>query len=968
MNHLCPLSSSLFALLSCVLSLYSPPSSAQPSPIVLPLEVVGPQDYVAAVRFELDDAEGINYLSLRVHRPAYEDALTNPERGAKASVQLNDQAWIDLTNETVEVEEPAASYGGLGGGFHTVRFRVPIDGAQEGDNTLRFRFNGTDGLTSGYRVIAMNVLRGTTPVLTDDRFVQDDPATWQPPLNNAADIAQGQALWNSSEIQESPLVTNTLRVSCDDCHAHDGRDLKYFNYSNWAIEERSKFHGLSDTEAKQIASYIRSLDVPAPSQARPWNPPYQPGPGLDSQPVEEWAAGAGVDAVLKRDGDMLPYLLPEGTSAAQIAEVVDTEGTLNLRELPVAVQFPDWNEWLPETHPRDVFPATFEQGAAQQSYQELRNQLVTERETLIAQQTLAGALSTLMNGTITYFTEGQTDDNWQWRVQSSPVLDGREAAFSVEHAKEQLAKWVATKSWEIMHEFEVEDVAPQVFERGEARAWPVNTRSTFNVAPHIVASNKNYFVDQDPLLGEYRSSVWYQLQMTLNAGQRKPRAEHPVDWPYQQKHVRELAERSEVWDGLRHITTQIKVYQESDNGLGPKRTGWELRRTHPHWLYSNPNGDTRLMESLDAIEDGLKNRLVNGMLREFLDQVTSFEEDEWTRCEQDLPSTDRWFCVEPQDHVPAGYTGLGFTGQTYHFEADNYYGPDKIFFFPEHYHADNFYRLLPRLEQSGVDTSLLDELTAWCQMMWPQGDWSAQRRRQTAEWYLVRNRLTGEYLTEQDSLVSYQPLAAADARQHWQLAIEEGSTYFLKNRANQEYLYIENLLDYPEFTANTGFYSSQWLLIPEEGPYVRIQNRWGEHPNLLHTQDERGYVQQGPVQEGAFSAQWEFIAATEAPDEQPPTDSTSTAGNTPQLADQISTQALQVYPNPVVEGTLHIKVPSPIFSRVVVSSVRGEPLLHRSISGINALSLDVQSLPPGVYVIELRGPHQNVAKKIVVGS
>ena len=839
--------------------------------ILLPIEVIGPDGYVAAVRFELEDAQEANYLYLTVHRPAYEDALTNPGRGAKASIQLNEEAWIDLTNQTVEVDQPAASYGGLGGGFHTLRFRVPIQGALTGVNTLRFRFNGTDGLTSGYRVIALNLLRDTTPLLAEDQFVQDDPSTWQPPLKGAEDIAQGQALWNGKELRESPLADNLLRASCGDCHAHNGRDLKYFNYSNWSIEERSKFHGLNDTEARQIASYIRSLEGPAPAQARPWNPPYQPGPGLDSKPVEEWAAGAGLGAVLDRDADMFAYLLPQGSSPEQIAKVVDVEGTLNLRELPVAVQFPDWNEWLPRSHPKDVFPTTFEQGEAQQSYQALRDQLTTERETLITQQYLPGALSTLMNGTIAYFTEGQTDDNWQWRARNSPVLDGRDAAFSLEVAKEQLAKWVATKSWEVMHEFELEDVAPQVFERGEAHAWPLNTRSTFNVAPHIVASNKNHFVDQDPLLGEYRSSVWYQLQMTLNAGQRRPRAEHPVDWPYQQKHVRELAERSKVWDGLRHITTQIKVYQESDNGLGPQRTGWELRRTHPHWLYSNPNGDTRLMESLDAIEGGLKNRLVNGMLREFLDQVTSFEESEWTRCEQSEPSTKRWFCVEPKDHVPLGYTGRGFTGQTYHFEADNWYGPDKIFFFPQNYHADNFYRLLPLLEQSGVDTQLLDELTAWCQRMWPEGDWNAQRRRAVAEWYVVRNRLTGEYLTEQDSLASYGPLATTDAKQQWQLVpVEGGGAYHLKNRASQSYLYIENLLDYAEFTTDTGFYSAHWRIIPEEGPYVRLQNRWDKNPNLLHTQDERGYVQQGPIQEGAYSAQWEFIATdTDVSEETP---------------------------------------------------------------------------------------------------
>ena len=39
-----------------------------------------------------------------------------------------------------------------------------------------------------------------------------------------------------------------IQATCADCHAVDGRDLKYFNYSNRSIIERSKFHNLTQTE------------------------------------------------------------------------------------------------------------------------------------------------------------------------------------------------------------------------------------------------------------------------------------------------------------------------------------------------------------------------------------------------------------------------------------------------------------------------------------------------------------------------------------------------------------------------------------------------------------------------------------------------------------------------------------------------------------------------------------------------
>ena len=76
------------------------------------------------------------------------------------------------------------------------------------------------------------------------------------------------------------------------------------------------FHGLTAQQGDQIASYIRSLNMPSPGW--PWNPPYQPGPGLDSQPVSNWAAGAGINAVLDSDAAMQSYLgSPNGWAANQ---------------------------------------------------------------------------------------------------------------------------------------------------------------------------------------------------------------------------------------------------------------------------------------------------------------------------------------------------------------------------------------------------------------------------------------------------------------------------------------------------------------------------------------------------------------------------------------------------------------------------------------------------------------------------
>ena len=204
---------------------------------------------------------------------------------------------------------------------NTVRFSVPVDGARAGENTIAFRFNGTDGFSHGFRVLEFNLLRNGAGQLPASDFERDDPAAWTAPRPDAADVEAGRDLWRARGVLlESALSDATLRASCADCHTADGRDLKYFNYSNEAIETRARFHGLSAADAERIASYVRTRDVPAPSRAAPWNPPYQPGPGLDDAPVLEWAAGAGLEWVLDEDADMLPHLFPNGTSPAAVAE------------------------------------------------------------------------------------------------------------------------------------------------------------------------------------------------------------------------------------------------------------------------------------------------------------------------------------------------------------------------------------------------------------------------------------------------------------------------------------------------------------------------------------------------------------------------------------------------------------------------------------------------------------------------
>jgi hypothetical protein len=227
----------------------------------------------------------------------------------------------------------------------------------------------------GFRIVSFNIVDGpasvgsTTPrpsLLINGPLGGDDPALWTSTAT-AADIQAGAVLWSKRAslydplhdsldgVMDSGAMNGRITAACADCHARNGYDLKYFNYSDKSIIARAAFHRLAAGEGAKIAAYIRSLNIPVAANARPWNPPYQQGPGLDAALAHDWAGGAGVKSVLEDDAQMRPSLFKSGESAAQVAAVTNRFGTLNMRELPIALQLPDWNQWLPKVHPLDAF-------------------------------------------------------------------------------------------------------------------------------------------------------------------------------------------------------------------------------------------------------------------------------------------------------------------------------------------------------------------------------------------------------------------------------------------------------------------------------------------------------------------------------------------------------------------------------------------------------------------------------------
>ena len=154
--------------------------------VTLPVEVVGPNGTTKAVTVNIAAPVSGAQLWMQIHNLKYE---------TEASVQINGGAWIPINTSTVTLQGLAAAYGGIGGGFSTLKLTLPIPNGSlvAGANTVAFRFNGTDGVSSGFRVLQFNFLDSNgNQLVAANSFVQDDPNTWQAPSTLPADIAAGK--------------------------------------------------------------------------------------------------------------------------------------------------------------------------------------------------------------------------------------------------------------------------------------------------------------------------------------------------------------------------------------------------------------------------------------------------------------------------------------------------------------------------------------------------------------------------------------------------------------------------------------------------------------------------------------------------------------------------------------------------------------------------------------------------------
>lgn len=559
------------------------------------------------------------------------------DRQNKVAVKVNSGSFVDLSNATSGIlfYGAASRYGGIGSAVHTVDLSLPLPLGGAGitasaSNTLTFKINNTDGVSNGFRVLGFNLLNASgTKLMAASSFTQVDPAIWKAPSGFAsqANIDLGQQLWTSATLKQSPLTgAPTLQAKCADCHAQDGRDLEYFAYSNDSIIARARFHGLSANDASRIASYIRSRSATLgiSRYGRPWNPPYQPGPNTSTKPVAEWAAGAGIDWVLEKDEMTRDYIPGFGTSRDSFMSPSGPFFTgINLRDIPVAMQLPDWNHWLPRVHPKDAIGSTtFESHDIYTDYTKVRQglsgQLNMTKEQYIRSQMRADLKQWGSDKTYS-FTESE------WAAATSTTIGTQAYADS----RYGLATWSGVKLWEIMQEFGLEALQDSFYgvNATDNNGWFSN-RHVFDISPHILGIVQNStYPNITPVLGDYTgtdvvntyvANQWYWLQILLNDGARDSTTGgfSTVDWNYVKGLFGTLKADSptNASEPMRSTLFSLIAYDAHDTGYGPSDGtnpnpwwGWDLRDNagvmarYPYDDWSQVTGKDGIVQNLNVM-------------------------------------------------------------------------------------------------------------------------------------------------------------------------------------------------------------------------------------------------------------------------------------------------------------------------------------------------------------------------------
>ncbi|WP_264535844.1 Ig-like domain-containing protein [Flavobacterium sp. N1736] len=224
----------------------------------------------------------------------------------------------------------------------------------------------------------------------------------------------------------------------------------------------------------------------------------------------------------------------------------------------------------------------------------------------------------------------------------------------------------------------------------------------------------------------------------------------------------------------------------------------------------------------------------------------------------------------------------------------------------------------------------------------------------TGNYYTIKNRWTGAYLSDAGANVGYGATIANNNYKWQKIAID--ATYFvLKNVATGELMNIESQTGSVQANVtDTTFWSAQWSSDYIDGTWVRIRNRW-QTGNIIHVENQTGSAQYGNSQDGWYSAQWQL---------EPTTVGTGKSIKTEEILS--SEKVIGIYPNPSTDNQFHILLPeleNGDTALITVSDMNGRTVLTEKLSTSGQINHHLSS---GIYIVNINSNEFNVTKKLIV--
>jgi hypothetical protein len=272
-------------------------------------------------------------------------------------------------------------------------------------------------------------------------------------------------------------------------------------------------------------------------------------------------------------------------------DVFRPDGNLNPREIPIALQLPDWSQWLPTIHPKDAWGPAFSQSEFAAMYDG------TDPEGKASLRPRASLRALLITANTPGSNIGPIVSTFARWSQARRAFLGRfvkpKMVWSAEITNKVYSTqlWQLVKTWEMTQEFGLEGRGRELFgATAESRTWynsvPADTAPT---AAHIPSGPTG--VGGSALSNEYLSASWYELQIVLNSGNHQHRDRTPVDWVYVIGQFRDLYLQTKYPEPVRLLVAVTKALQSSDPQLGPDdySQGWRPDQNVDPRIMISPN-------------------------------------------------------------------------------------------------------------------------------------------------------------------------------------------------------------------------------------------------------------------------------------------------------------------------------------------------------------------------------------------